>query len=65
MRRYELTDEQWDLIEYLFPEREDPNGRSRGGFGSKVTWSLTVTELPSRSTSARAKHTSRRSSKPR
>ncbi len=29
MHRYELTDEQWDLIEYLFPERTEGRGRPR------------------------------------
>jgi transposase len=29
MHRYELTDEQWDLIEYLFPERQGGRGRPR------------------------------------
>src|SRR5947207_3667392 len=29
MHRYELTDEQWDLVEYLFPERTEGRGRPR------------------------------------
>lgn len=27
MQRYQLTDEQWELIQPLFPEREEPRGR--------------------------------------
>src|SRR2546422_6461233 len=29
MHRYELTDEQWELIQPLFPDREEPRGRPR------------------------------------
>jgi transposase len=43
MPRHQLTDDEWDLIQDLFPAPPPPGdrsalGRSRGGFSTKIHW---------------------------